>query len=165
MATTNPFGLFEFPFKSFGLHNAAQTFQRFMDDILRGLDFRSAYLVDILVFSRSLEEHEEHLRTLFNRLQRYEIVIDLAKHVFWAPEIIFLSYKVSAEGSQPLDERVTHLQDCQSAPSVSGHGEFLQAISVPHSCHPDTTARCSVRPQSQGFPFHHLDIGALQGIR
>jgi hypothetical protein len=33
-AITTPFGLFEFPFMSFGLRNAAQTFQRFMDDIL-----------------------------------------------------------------------------------------------------------------------------------
>jgi hypothetical protein len=57
-AITTPFGLFEFPFMSFGLRNAAQTFQRLMDDILRGLDFCFAYLDDILVFSRSLEEHE-----------------------------------------------------------------------------------------------------------
>jgi hypothetical protein len=38
-AITTPFDLFEFPFMSFGLRNAAQTFQRFIDDILRGLDF------------------------------------------------------------------------------------------------------------------------------
>jgi hypothetical protein len=49
-AMTTPFGLFEFPFMSIGLRNAAQTFQCFMD-ILRGLDFCFAYLDDILVFS------------------------------------------------------------------------------------------------------------------
>jgi len=38
-AITAPFGLFEFPFMSFGLRNAAQTFQRFMDEILRGVRF------------------------------------------------------------------------------------------------------------------------------
>jgi hypothetical protein len=51
---TTPFGLFEFPFMSFRLRNAAQTFQRFMDDILRGLNFCFAYLDKILLFSRSL---------------------------------------------------------------------------------------------------------------
>jgi hypothetical protein len=61
MAITTPFGLFEFPFMSFGLHNAAQMFQRFLCDILRRLDFSFAYLDDILVFSRSLREHEQHL--------------------------------------------------------------------------------------------------------
>jgi len=37
-AITTTFGLFEFPFMSFGLRNAAQTFQRFMDEILKDLD-------------------------------------------------------------------------------------------------------------------------------
>jgi cleavage and polyadenylation specificity factor subunit 1 len=64
-AITTPFGLFEFPYMSFGLRNAAQTFQRFMDDTLRGLDFCFAYLDDILIFSTTPEEHEHHLRTIF----------------------------------------------------------------------------------------------------
>jgi hypothetical protein len=50
MAITPPFGLFEFPFMSFGLRNAAQIFQRFMEHILRGLDFCFAHLDDFLVF-------------------------------------------------------------------------------------------------------------------
>jgi hypothetical protein len=97
---------------SFSLHNAAQTFQRFMDDILRGLDFCFAYLDDILVFFRSCEEHEQHLRTICKQLQRYRILMNAAKCVFRAPEITFLGYKVSPEGSEPLEERVTNLQDC-----------------------------------------------------
>jgi hypothetical protein len=66
---TTSFGLFEFPFMSFGLSNAAQTFQRFMDDILKGFNFCFAYLDDILVFSRSVEEHEQHLRALFTNFR------------------------------------------------------------------------------------------------
>jgi hypothetical protein len=60
-AINTPFGLFEFPFMSFGLRNAVQAVQRFMDDILRGLDFCFAYLDNILFFSRSLEEHKHYL--------------------------------------------------------------------------------------------------------
>jgi hypothetical protein len=93
-AITTPFGLFEFPYMSFGLRNAAQTFQRFMD-ILRELD-----LDDILVFSRSPEEHEQHLRILFRQLQAHGILINPAKCIFAAPEVTFLGYKVSAEGSR-----------------------------------------------------------------
>ena len=52
-AITTPFRLFEFPFMSFGLRNAAQTFQRLTDDILKDLDFCFAYIDDILVYSRS----------------------------------------------------------------------------------------------------------------
>jgi hypothetical protein len=89
-AITTPFGLFEFPFMSFGLRNAAKTFQRFMDNVLGGLDFCFAYLDDILVFSRSTEEHEQHLRILFEQLQRYGILINPAKCVFRTHEVTFL---------------------------------------------------------------------------
>jgi hypothetical protein len=51
-AITTPFRLFEFPFMSFGLRNAAQKFQRLMEDTLRALDFCLAYLDEILDFSR-----------------------------------------------------------------------------------------------------------------
>jgi hypothetical protein len=61
-------------------------------------------------FSRSLEEHEQHLRILFNRLQKRRILINAAKCVFKATKTTLLSYKVSAEGSRPLEERVAHLQ-------------------------------------------------------
>jgi hypothetical protein len=81
-AITTPFGLFEFPFMSFGLRNDAQTFQRFMDDILRELDFCFAYLDDILVFSRSPEELEQHLHAIFMKVQRYGIIINPAKCAF-----------------------------------------------------------------------------------
>jgi hypothetical protein len=123
---------------SFGLRNAAQAFQRFMDDILRGLDFCFAHLDDILVFSRSLKEHEQHLRALFNQLQRYGIIINPAKCVFRAPEVTFLGHKLSAEGSQPLEERVTHLQDCPHPKTTSQLRRFLGMVNfyrrfVPHA--------------------------------
>jgi hypothetical protein len=63
----------------FGLRNPSQTFQRFMDDVLWGLDFCSAHLDEILVFSLSLEEYEQHLRALFDQLPRYGILINPAK--------------------------------------------------------------------------------------
>jgi cleavage and polyadenylation specificity factor subunit 1 len=112
-AITTPFGLFEFLFMSFGLRNATQTFQRFMDDIMRGLDFCFAYVDDILVFSRSLEDHERHLRAIFGRL------INPAKCVFTASEVTFLGYRVTSEGSRPREERVAQLQDCSPPKTAS----------------------------------------------
>ena len=60
-AVTTPFGLFEFVRMPFGLRNAAQTFQRFMDQVLRGLPFAYAYIDDVLVASTTREEHLQHL--------------------------------------------------------------------------------------------------------
>ncbi|GBP52226.1 Retrovirus-related Pol polyprotein from transposon 297 [Eumeta japonica] len=57
-AITTPFGLYEFPYMTFGLRNAGQTFQRFVDELTRGLNFCFAYLDDFLVYSKDEEEHE-----------------------------------------------------------------------------------------------------------
>ena len=72
-AITTPFGLFEFPFMSFGLRNAAQTFQKFIDELLRGLEFCYAYIDDILIASSSETEHLEHLKIVFDRLSKYHL--------------------------------------------------------------------------------------------
>jgi hypothetical protein len=92
-AITTPFGQLEFPFISFGLRNSVQTFQRFMDDILQGLDFCFVYLDDILVFSRSLEDHKRHIRAIVGRLQMYRILNNPAKCVFTASKVTFLGYR------------------------------------------------------------------------
>ncbi|XP_052901535.1 uncharacterized protein LOC128309181 [Anopheles moucheti] len=64
-AITTPFGLFEFSFMTFGLRNAAQTFQRLIHEVVRGLDFVFPYIDDLFIASSSPEEHREHLRQLF----------------------------------------------------------------------------------------------------
>ena len=59
----------------FGLCNAAQTFQRLMDNVFQDLDFLFVYLDDVLVASRSRNEHKKHLQILFDRLEEHGLVI------------------------------------------------------------------------------------------
>lgn len=110
-AIITPFGLFEFPFMSFGLRNAGQTFQRFIDEVLAGLDFCFPYIDDILVFSTSLDEHKHHLRQLFRRLSEHGLVVNSSKSVFGESTVTFLGYEVSKDGTRPLPERITALQN------------------------------------------------------
>ena len=91
-AIITPFGLFEFPFMTFGLRNAGQTFQRFIDEALSGLDFVFAYIDDILIFSRSAQEHQGHLRTLFHRLSEYGILVNASKSVLGQALVNFLGH-------------------------------------------------------------------------
>ncbi|KAL0278465.1 UNVERIFIED_CONTAM: hypothetical protein PYX00_000283 [Menopon gallinae] len=63
-AITTPFGLFEYVRMPFGLCNAAQTFQRFINEALQDLEYVYAYIDDILVASEEEEQHLQHLRTL-----------------------------------------------------------------------------------------------------
>ena len=83
-AIITPLGLFEFPYMFLGLRNAAQAFQRFIDEVLRDVDLCYAYIDDVLVASTSEEEHEQHLRTLFQRFSDYGVLLNPAKSVFGA---------------------------------------------------------------------------------
>lgn len=99
-AIITPFGLFEFPFMSFGLCNAAQTFQRLINEVVSELTFCRAYLDDILVASSSPTEHKKHLRQLFQRLKNYSVSINPSKCVFGASEVnFFRSYNLRQWGS------------------------------------------------------------------
>ena len=66
-AVTTPFGLFEAARMPCGLCNAAQTCQRFLDEVLRGLPACSAYVDDILDASATPEEHATHLHQVLQR--------------------------------------------------------------------------------------------------
>lgn len=124
-AITTPFGLYEFPFMTFGLRNAGQTFQRFVDEITRGLNFCYAYLDDFLVFSRDEREHENHLRRLFNKLQEYGLVINMSKCVFGASSVTFLGYSVSSAGIKPLNEKVEAIKKFPVPKTVKELRRFL----------------------------------------
>ncbi len=63
-AISTPFGSFEFLRMPFGLRDAYQTFQRFIDCILRGLDFWCAFVDGMLITSNKEEEHLRHLGAL-----------------------------------------------------------------------------------------------------
>lgn len=90
-------GLSEFNFMHFGLRNAAQTCQRFVDQVTRVLDFVYAYIDDFQIASATEAEHKEHLKLLFEPLNEYGILINPAKCVFGFPEITFLGYTFNKE--------------------------------------------------------------------
>nr|VZI31480.1 unnamed protein product [Spirometra erinaceieuropaei] len=105
-AVTTPFGLFEFFRMPFGLRNAAQTFQRFIDHVLRGLPFVYAYIDDLLVASRNEEENKERLALVFDRLDKFGVVINSSKCVLGVPSLEFLGHQVDSEGLRPLPSKV-----------------------------------------------------------
>lgn len=105
-AITTPFGLFEFNYMPFGLRCAAQTFQRLMHEVCRGLEFVFIFLDDICIASENMEQHFDHLRQLFTRLAEYNLTINLEKCVLGQESIIFLGHKIDANGLHPNPEKV-----------------------------------------------------------
>lgn len=124
-AITTPFGLYEFPFMTFGLRNAAQTFQRFIDEVLRGLDFCYGYVDDILVYSASESLHKRHLQQLFERLQQYGILVNTNKCVLGRNQVTFLGYSVSAAGSRPLETKTQAIKEFPAPRTVKQLRRFL----------------------------------------
>ena len=131
-AVVTPFGLWEFLRMPFGLQNAAQSFQRLMDGILRDIPFAFIYLDDILVASRSSQEHAQHLEQLFKLLSANGLVINKAKCIFGAEELEFLGHHVSAIGIAPLPDRVAALRDSKPPQNRTGLQRFLGMINYYH---------------------------------
>ncbi|XP_037503551.1 uncharacterized protein LOC119378511 [Rhipicephalus sanguineus] len=109
-AIATPFGLFEFLRMPFGLRNAGQTFQWFMDGTIRGLRFCHAYLGDLLVASSTLEEHENHLRIVSQRLVEHGVVVNMAKCELGVRQLSFLGHVISASGVLPQPNKVEAIQ-------------------------------------------------------
>lgn len=127
-AITTPFGMFEFPYMTFGLRNAGQTFQRFMDEVLNGLDFAYGYLDDVLIYSESKERHMEHLQKLFGRLQDYGVLINTSKCHFGQSKVTFLGFNVSAEGISPLESKTQAILDFPTPKNTKELRRFLGTL-------------------------------------
>lgn len=139
-AITTPFGLFEFLYMPFGLSCAAQTFQRFMNEVLYGLDFTFVYLDDILISSISEQEHLTHLDIVCQRLSEYGIRINSAKCVLGVPELSFLGYSVNKDGIKPLPHRVEPILKFERPQTVKQLRKFLGLLNyyrrnIPHAAH------------------------------
>lgn len=154
-AITTPFGMFEFPYMTFGLRNAAQTFQRFVDEMMRGLDFVYCYLDDFVIFSRDEAQHEDHLRQVFSRLQSYGMVINVSKCVFGAPAVTFLGYRISESGTMPLDEKVQAIREFPPPKDVRSLRRFLGMVNFYRRFLPNAA-------QTQA-PLNALLMGAVKG--
>ena len=139
-AITTPFGLFEFIRMPFGLRNAAQTFQRFIDDVLRGLTFCYTYIDDVLIASTNKKEYKQHLHLVFQRFKEYGVIINPSKCELGVTELTFLGHTLTSQGILPLQEKVIAIQDFPQPSTKRKLREFLGLVNfyhlfIPHCAH------------------------------
>ncbi len=122
----------------FGLRNAAQTFQRFMDEVLCGLDFCYVYVDDLLIASSSSTYHVVHLWQVFDRLSQFGIVINAQKSILGVPTLTFLGHVVDSNGIRPTaGQSSSYLQFSQAdyASTITGVPGIAQLLSkVSYNC-------------------------------
>ena len=96
-------GVYEFLRMPYGLCNTPATFQRLMQNCLRELNltYSLIYLDDVIVFSRTEEEHLHHLRVVFDQFLEHGLKLKPSKCHFLQDEITFQGHKISADGMRP----------------------------------------------------------------
>ncbi|CAI7892550.1 unnamed protein product [Closterium sp. NIES-53] len=94
------YGSYKYMVMPFGLCNAPATFQAEMNHILRPLLDKCVvvYVDDILIYSKNMKEHMEHLRKVFKILRKNKFYVKLSKSDFASKKVQFLEHMVSAEG-------------------------------------------------------------------
>lgn len=137
-AIITPFGLYQWNFMSFGLRNCGQTFQRHMDEIMRGLDFVFVYIDDLLVASRDTDEHKTHLRMVFDRLQEHGLRVNRGKCTFGKPSVNYLGHTVDKDGIRPTDEKIQAITGFQKPTLVKDLRRFVNMVNfyrrfLPHA--------------------------------
>ena len=116
---------------SFGLTNAPSVFQRLMQKVLarlnpeNGPDFVIVYIDDILVFSRTLEEHLEHLRLVIERLEEVQLKLKPVKCQFIRKEVDYLRHVLTPEGLKVNTRLVEAVANFPRPQNVSEVCRFL----------------------------------------
>ena len=172
-AICTTFGFFEFLRVPFALHNAAQTFQHFIDEVLRCLDFVHAYINDVLIASSSEAEHLAHLDILFNHLSDYGIVINPSKCIFGDVSLEFLGHQISAHGTSPLPQKVQAIQDFPAPSSLCKLCKFLGLVNfychfIPHCAslvQPLTDLQSPRRTSTNSFQLSEGALAAFQAVK
>ena len=120
-------GQFEFVVMPFGVTNAPATFQRMMDELFKNDldDFVLVYLDDILIFSKTLKEHIQHIRQALERLRNAKLFARLHKCAFFQKRVEYLGFDVSQQGIQPSPEKVRTVVEWPQPKSVKDVRSFL----------------------------------------
>ena len=121
-------GKYQFNRVPFGLAQAPAYFQKLINDVLKGCNFVMGYLDDIIIYSRSKKEHLEHLEEIFTRLKAAGLKLKLEKCCFFKKHIQYLGHLISADGIQPLPEKLESIAKMPAPRNPKEVKQFLGLV-------------------------------------
>jgi hypothetical protein len=126
-AFTMRYGLYEYLVMSFGLMNELTHFMYLMNSVfMPKLDqCVMVFIDDILVYSKSMEEHEDHLQIVLQRLREHQLYTKFSKCEFWIKEVPFLGHVVSPEGIAVHPGKVKEVLEWKPPTTVSKVRSFV----------------------------------------
>src|SRR6185369_2682092 len=121
------YGQFEFTVMSFGLTNAPAYFMNLMNKVFMDeLDkFVVVFIDDILIYSKNIQEHEQHLRVVLEKLRMHRLYAKFSKCEFWLEKVAFLGHILTAEGVAVDPEKIEAVSNWQQPTNVSEIRSFL----------------------------------------
>jgi hypothetical protein len=127
VACVTRYGSYEFLVMPFGLCNAPATFCTLMNDVFRPLLDKSVvvYLDDILVYSKNMEEHKQHLAEVFELLREHKLFVKKEKCSFAQEEVHFLGHIVGKGLIRPDPEKLQAIRDWEPLKNVHEVRQFL----------------------------------------
>ena len=120
-------GLYEFNTMPFGLKGAPATFQRLMTNVLGEFNWKILliYLDDVIIYSRSLDEHFEHLNRVFDKIRSAGLKLQPHKCTFARKQVRYLGHVVSGDGVAPDPEKIRTIREFPQPTNLSELRRFL----------------------------------------
>jgi len=129
-AFTCHMGLFQYRRMPFGLTNAPATFQRLMSRLFAGKEwnFVFIYLDDLLIVSKSITEHVEHIERVLRRLGEANLRLKPQKCKFAQQEVEYLGHTLTSEGVRPNDSKTRAVKEFPRPTTVKEVKSFLGLV-------------------------------------
>lgn len=121
------YGHYEFQVMPFGLNNAPAVFMDLMNRVCKPyLDkYVIVFIDDILIYSKSKGEHEEHLGTILELLKKEQLYAKFSKCDFWIQRVQFLGHVIDSQGLQVDPSKIEAVKDWATPKSPTEIRQFL----------------------------------------